>query len=167
VIVTLDFYNLNFYIKVNNCSYVWNSEQDFIIDISYPFTDTKLLSIEPNRNIYHIERSGGLFEATIDSPEISWFLEKEAHIENILQILIDKHAYVTTVEMQRAQYLAETDWLVQRHQEELLRQATPTLDEDQLLALLNYKQELRDITQQYPKDQPAEIVNWPTKPFNF
>jgi hypothetical protein len=66
--------------------------------------------------------------------------------------------------MQRAQYLYDTDWLVQRHQEQILRSVTTTLSEQQIIDLLNYKQELRDLTQHYDLTQPAENISWPYNP---
>jgi hypothetical protein len=37
---------------------------------------------------------------------------------------------------------------------------------EQYVALLNYKQQLRDLTNTYNKNTPTEQVNWPTNPLN-
>lgn len=164
MIVTLDFYNLNFYIKCGNYSYTWNSAQDFVSTVQYPFTDTKLLSIEPHRDIYHVQRADNTFEAVIDSAEIAWFLNQETDLEYILQMLPAQDTPVITGLVQRAQYLYDTDWLVQRHQEQILAGVTTTLSQPQIIDLLNYKQELRDLTQHYDLTQPAENISWPYNP---
>jgi hypothetical protein len=168
-IVSLDFYNLHFFLRVDGKEYYWQELSKFIADTGYPFADTTAyVSYEPHREIYFVERKDSKEVYTgVEQLEISWFLDNKDSLLQTINILIEADKPVTTIEMQRAQYLAETDWLVQRHQEELMRQATTTLDENHVRALLDYKQELRDITQQYSKNQPAEIVSWPTKPFNF
>jgi hypothetical protein len=54
--------------------------------------------------------------------------------------------------------LARTDWLVIRHQDDLLSARAPTLDETQLATLLRYRKTLRDLpaTQHWPYvDLPA------------
>ena len=46
----------------------------------------------------------------------------------------------------RALLLSESDWMLIRHQDELLAGVEPTLQPDKLKALLTYRQELRDLT---------------------
>lgn len=167
--ISFDFFNSHFFLRVEGQEYHWESVNKFVSDTGYPFADTSaFVSYEPNREIYHVQKQGSneVF-AGIEQPEISWFLNNKYSLLQTINNLIEANKPVITVEMQRAYYLADTDWIIQRHQEELMRQAPTTLDENQLRALLDYKQELRDITQQYSKDQPADTVIWPQKPFNF
>jgi hypothetical protein len=167
--LSLDFFNSHFFIRVDNKEYHWENVIKFVTDTQYPFADTSgFISYEPNRDIYHVQRMGSQeVYLGVEQPEIKWFIDNKYSLLTAIEVLIEQDKPVITVEMQRAQYLADTDWLVQRHQEEILREVPTTLSLQQFAALLTYKQELRDITQQYPKDQPAEIVSWPTKPFNF
>lgn len=167
--LSLDFFNSHFFIRVDNKDYYWENVVKFAGETQYPFADTSgFVSYEPNRDIYHVQRTGSQeVYLGIEQPEIQWFIDNKYNLLSTIELLIEEDKPVITVEMQRAQYLADTDWLVQRHQEELLREVLTTLTSEQFAALLTYKQELRDITQTYQKDQPAEIVSWPIKPFNF
>lgn len=167
MIVTLDFYNSNFYINCSGREYLWNSEQEFLEQTLFPYTETKLLSLEPHRNIYHLEKADGTFTNYDSAPEISWFLEREIDLEHLIQSLPIQGAPVITGLSQRAQLLFDTDWLIQRHQEEILRETSTTLSIPQFQTLLNYRQELRDLTINFDLTQPAETIAWPPKPFNF
>jgi hypothetical protein len=167
-IVNLDFYNHHYFVRVDNKEYYTTDQNKFAEDMCYALNPLiGALSYEPSRNIYHIEYRDGTQQSGSDLPEFEWFVDNAAAMYSKILESEQRDAFVVTIEMQRAQLLYETDWLVQRHQEQLLRQATPTLDEGQFRALLDYKQELRDLTQHYSKDQPAEIISWPQKPFNF
>lgn len=57
--------------------------------------------------------------------------------------------------------LYETEWMISRHQEELLMERQPTLSQQDLTALLEYRQKLRDISSLpgFPWD-----FEWPTAP---
>lgn len=166
VIVTLDFYNLNFYIKTGTADYHWNSETEFLQDTGYPFTTTKLLSIEPHRDIYHIQRADNTFENNSAAPEVVWFLEHEIALAQTVARLHQTTLPVLTLETERVIRLYDTDWLVQRHQEEQLRGVPTTLSTQEFTDLLNYKQQLRDLTNQYPLNTPVEQVTWPINPIN-
>jgi len=168
-IASLDFYNLHFFLRVNSKEYYWQDLNKFIADTGYPFADTTAyVSYEPDREIYHVERKDTKELCVgIEQPEIQWFIDNKYHLLSITEQLLEADKPVITGLMQRAQYLYDTDWIVQRHQEEILRGVTTTLSEQQIIDLLNYKQELRDLTQHYDLTQSAQTINWPTKPFNF
>lgn len=166
-IASLDFYNLHFFLRVDGKEYYWQELSKFIEETGYPFVDTTAyVSYEPHREIYHVERKDTKeLCAGIEQPEIQWFINNKYNLLSIIEQLIetDKTPLVTGL-MQRAQYLYDTDWLVQRHQEEILRGVTTTLSEEQMYNLLFYKQELRDLTQHYDLTQPAQGIGWPINP---
>jgi hypothetical protein len=68
--------------------------------------------------------------------------------------------------MTRNQKLFELDWVVQRHQEQLDLNIPTSLTNEQYIAVLTYKQQLRNLTNTYSKDTPTEEVTWPTNPLN-
>jgi hypothetical protein len=165
-IASLDFYNLHFFLRVDNKEYYWQELNKFIEDTGYPFADTTgYVSYEPYREIYHVERKDTKeVSLGIEQPEIQWFIDNKYSLLGIIEQLIESDKFTITGLMQRAQYLADTDWLVQRHQEQMLRSVTTTLSQQQIIDLLNYKQELRDLTQHYNLTQPAENISWPYNP---
>jgi hypothetical protein len=57
--------------------------------------------------------------------------------------------------------LNSTDWLVSRHTEEKIIGMNTTLSESQFTKLLTYRQQLRDITNQYTT---LDDVVWPVNP---
>ena len=167
-IVNLDFYNHHYFVRVGNKEYYTNDQNKFAEDMGYTL-DPRIgaLSYEPERNVYHIEYRDNTQQSGSDLPEFEWFVDNLTVLHSRIVDSEQHDVFVVTVEMQRAQLLYETDWLVQRHQEQLLRGSTITLNETQIRALLDYKQELRDLTLHYSKEQSAETVAWPQKPFNF
>ena len=166
MIVTLDFYNLNFYVKSGTAEYHWNSQEQFLLDTNYPFASTKLLSIEPHRDIYHVYRADNTFENSSTAEEIAWFLEHQQPLADTVAALHQSTLPVLTLETERVIRLYDTDWLVQRHQEEQLRGVPTTLSTQDFTDLLNYKQQLRDLTNQYPLNTPVKQVTWPINPIN-
>jgi Phage tail assembly chaperone protein len=66
-----------------------------------------------------------------------------------------------TARAERNAKLIETDWVLQRHQEETLMNMSPTLTPEEGTALAVYRQALRDIPQQpgFP-----EVIDWPVPP---
>ena len=165
-IASLDFYNLHFFLRVDNKEYYWQELSKFIADTGYPFADTAAyVSYEPHREIYHVERKDTKEVILgIEQPEIQWFIDNKYMLLGIIEQLTAVDNPVLTGLMQRAQYLYDTDWLVQRHQEEILRNVTTTLSQEQIYNLLLYKQELRDLTQHYDLTQPAQGIDWPINP---
>jgi len=164
--VSLDFYNSHFYIKFENKEHYWDDSAKFITETGYPYTSTRLLAYEPDRNIYHVEREGPTMVVGQELPEMKWIVDNKQRLIPILEQLTQAAMPVITLEMTRGQLLYDTDWLVQRHQEETLQNTTTTLSTQQFTDLLNYKQQLRDLTNTYSKDTPTDQVIWPTNPLN-
>ena len=87
-------------------------------------------------------------------------------LDEVLEQLIQADIPVVTMEMTRSQLLYDTDWIVQRHQEQLALGSATTLTPEQYITVLNYKQQLRDLTNTYSINTPTEQVVWPTNPLN-
>lgn len=164
--VSLDFYNSHFYIKFENKEHYWDDLSKFIADTGYPYNTTRLLSYEPERNIYNVERVGIQMVVGQELEEIRWLVENKQRLIPILEQFMQATIPVITLEMTRIQKLADLDWVVQRHQEQLALNIPTTLTTEQYIAVLNYKQQLRDLTNTYSKDTPTEQVVWPTNPLN-
>lgn len=165
-IVSLDFYNSHYYIRLNGLEYYSDDLEKFISEINYPYTTTKLLAYEPSRAIYQVERDNGISDSGPTLEEVCWFVDNKAHLEFVLRNIEQANTPVITLEMERNNRFANTDWLLQRHQEEILLMTTPTLTNTQFSALLSYRQQLRDLTNTYAKDTETNAIVWPTNPFN-
>lgn len=164
-IVSLDFYNSHFYIKLDGCEYYSDSLAKFKEDIGYPH-DINLLSYEPGRDIFNLEDKSGAFHSDAELPEIKWITDNRQHLLFVITNIEQSNAPVITLEIERDMRFADTDWLVQRHQEEILLMKTPTLTNTQFSALLYYRQQLRELTQNYPATTETNAVVWPTNPIN-
>ena len=165
-IISLDFYNSHFYIKLDDIEYYSDSLSKFETDIGYPYCSIKFLAYEPARNIYQVEDSDNITKTGPETQEIGWFLDNKPHLMFVLTNLEQTNAQVFTLEIERNIRFADTDWLIQRHQEEILLMKTPTLTNTQFTNLLNYRQQLRDLTDTYSKDTVTNAVVWPTNPIN-
>jgi hypothetical protein len=164
---SLDFYNSHFYIKFEDKEFYWHDSSKFIADTGYPYSNTTgLLSYEPIRNIYNVERIGSQMVMGENLEEIKWLIDNKERLIPVLNQLIQAAIPVITLEMTRAYLLADSDWIVQRHQEQLSLNIATTLTNEQYIALLNYKQELRNLTPTYSKNTPSEQVTWPVNPLN-
>lgn len=166
-IVSLDFYNSHFYIKFENKEYYWNNLAKFISDTGFPYADTtRLLSYEPERNIYHVEKHTQEVLVGETLTELVWIKNNKKRLIPVIEQLIKSDIIVTTLEMTRAEKLAEVDWIVQRHQEQVALYIPTNITEEQYINLLYYKQQLRDLTKTQSKDTPTDQVEWPTNPLN-
>jgi len=148
--VTLDFYDDVFYIKAVDFTHNWATRGNFL-NTGFPYSESvALLTYEPMRNNYSVEYIGG--------QTVSGRVEEIVWIEQNLDQLIahakeEKQALanvVPTIRQMRKQKLDETDWMVQRHQEELLSGNPVTLDEEQFQVLLGWRQWMREIPDNYP-----------------
>ena len=165
--VSLDFYNSHFYIKFENKEYYWHDVTKFISDTEFPYANTtRLLSYEPERNIYHIERHSQQVFVGEKVEELNWCKLNKQRLMPIIERLIKEDVTIITLEMTRAEKLAEVDWIVQRHQEQVALYIPTSITEEQYINLLYYKQKLRDLTKTQSKDTPTDQVDWPTNPLN-
>jgi len=57
--------------------------------------------------------------------------------------------------------LSDTDWIMQRHSEEVSNNIEPSLSPDKYSAWLSYRKDLRDITENYT---PVSDPVYPSKP---
>ena len=144
----------------------WHDPNTFITETGWPFSldNSGIVACETERNIFHVERPGGNMVPGRDSEEIIWL---ENHIDKFLELAAQQrllHNPVVTMAMVREGNLFVTDWVLQRHQEETLLSIPHTVSEEHLMAVLQYRQQLRDLTTVYPADTAADAVVWPTNP---
>jgi hypothetical protein len=67
--------------------------------------------------------------------------------------------------MQRTQLLYMSDWMMTRHNDELLMGVTPSLTPTNLSAVLAYRQALRDLpTADGFPECSLPLLTWPTSP---
>lgn len=164
-ICTLDFYNSTFYIKFDEAEYIWNDTSKFIWDTNYPYKNVvRLVSYEPERNIYSIERPGGEVASGSDLEEIHWFEDNKQRLIPIITKLMQDSIQIPTMQDTRYDLLYQTDWLVQRHQEQLALNMDTTLTAENFTRLLHYRQLLRELSDKYPLDTPTNKVTWPKNP---
>lgn len=135
-------------ISIEGVECCFDSAAHFKQETGFDFPNAKKVFFEPERNIYIIERSGGRCEIGSDLPELLWLQE---HIQLIKQAGVRVNVSrepVITWRMVRADKLYATDWLMNRHSEQLQLGGTPTLTNAQYTELLGYRQSLRDLTDQ-------------------
>lgn len=163
--LNLDFYNNSYFVRSGNIQYAWFSLENFIADTSFPHADgLMMVSYEPGRNIYVVERENQVYEYGTEVTEIQWIDANFATVLELGRVKQLAETPVLTMEMVRQAKLFDTDWVVQRHQEETLLNIAHTLTNEQYMAVLTYKQQLRDLTDTYPRDTPNENVVWPVDP---
>ena len=163
--LSIDLYNKSISCKFDDITYLFSSTEKFFELTGFPYMETiGMLSYEPERNIYVVERVGGTCAQGTDSDELAWVI---LNIDAIKQAAKDDLAanppetYAVTLDMMRDSLLYSTDWVLQRYQEETLLNLTHTITEAQLTAVLEYRQQLRDITKTYSS---IDTVVWPTNP---
>lgn len=163
--LSIDLYNNSISCKFDDVTYLFSSTEKFSELTGFPYMETVgILSYEPERNIHVVERANGNCVSGTDSDEMAWII---SNIDAIKQAAIDDLAanppqtYTLTLDMVRNSMLYSTDWVLQRYQEETMLNLTHTITELQLTALLEYRQQLRDITKTYTS---LDTVVWPTNP---
>lgn len=149
-IVIIDFYNDSFYIADGDFDHLWTVKDNFL-NTGFPYKDNVgMINYEPMRNFFSVEYLGGqtLHHRT---EEIEWI---ENNFDLLLQSARDEKDLSQnpslTIRQLREIKLYDTDWMVVRHQEELICGEPTTLSELQFEALASYRRWLRDIPLTYP-----------------
>lgn len=161
--ISLDYENESFSARINDVEHAFSSMEAFFTLTGFPYkTGISAISLEPSRNIYAVIYTDGKQTHTEHSEEIQWLLKnlnkiEEAINEDAANTVFD----VWTLTDERNMRLNSTDWLVSRHTEEKLLGMNTTLSESQFTKLLTYRQQLRDITNQYTT---LDDVVWPINP---
>jgi len=142
----------------------------FIEHTNFPFTDTvRRVSYEPDRNLYVVEELNGKISSGSDLPVIVWIAN---HLTNIEQAAIADLAMNTArvpASAQREMLIYNTDYILQRHQEETLLNISHKLTDQQFADVLAYRQALRDLNVNGYVEGTTKIktitdVTWPTNP---
>jgi len=163
----LDLYNNNISIIRNGAAHLFSSVEYFIQNTNFPFVNqARIVHYEPDRNIFVVERSGPEIVSGADLVEIVWITD---NIETIWQLAITDKAEqdarnAPSANMLRAVKLYETDWILQRHQEETLLNLPHKFTDQQMTDILTYRQALRDLGGINTANTPADQVNWPSVP---
>ena len=167
--VSLDFYNENFSCRINGNNYVFSSVTRFSSS-GYPFADTiKMISYEPDRNIYYVQRDDGTVINDPESTVMLWVKNNLDAIERAAITDIELNTIKISAADQRKILLYQTDYILQRHQEETALNITHTLTEQQLSDVLSYRQALRDLNvhglaEGTTRTKTIDDVTWPTNP---
>lgn len=164
-LLSLDFLNNSYYVRSGSIEHAWYSKELFVEDTQFPYTEGLVsLSYEPGRNLYAMEKQNQGVVSGLDSIEMQWIDTNFAYILEKGRIRREIETPVFTVAMMRDSKLVETDWVLQRHQEEVLLSRPTTLTDTELNAVLVYRQELRDIATLFDKDISWEQATWPVNP---
>lgn len=116
---------------------------------------------------YYKEANSGevfFFESEIDfinSGMTNLIKMNNKDVENHLNQNISINKIEDDVRTRRNKLLAETDWIVIRHRDEVEEGVNPTLSKEEYSFIQVYRRDLRDITNQ--KGFPTSI-HWPIKP---
>lgn len=163
--VHIDSYNNVVGCKLNNTSYHFPSYADFVNNTGFPF-NVGILTWEPSRDIFVVERLEPIrsVHAGSDLPEIQWIAGNLDHILNVCERYRETNSIGTavwSVRDERNIRLLQTDWVIQRHQEQKLLNISCTLSDELFQQVLNYRQALRNLPLQYDS---LDNVVWPINP---
>lgn len=163
--ISLDYENESFSARINDVEHAFSSMEAFFTLTGFPYkTGVSVISLEPNRNIYAVIYTDGKQTHTEHSEEIQWLLKNWNKIKEAINEDAANTVYnVWTLTDERNMRLNSTDWLVSRHTEEKILGTTTTLTDSNFIKLLNYRQQLRDITKQYTT---LDDVIWPINPLD-
>lgn len=163
--VTLDFYNKSLSVDIDGIDHVFSSVERFIELTNFPRGDCVNVVYELERGLFAVEYEGGIMLVGGDRPEIQW-------IDHNLSVI--KQAAITDIEDMspppltarhfRNSKLHETDWLMLRHQDEVIVGGVTTLSTVQLGLLATYRQNLRDMSEETLSATDIDSVDWPTPP---
>ena len=161
--ISLDYDNASFSARIDGDEHAFSSMEVFFTLTNFPYkTGISAISLEPSRNINTVIYTNGKQTHTEHSDEIQWLLKNWSKVKEAINEDAANTVYnVWTLTDERNMRLNSTDWLVSRHTEEKLLSANTTLSESQFTKLLTYRQQLRDITNQYTT---LDDVIWPVNP---
>lgn len=168
--VSIDFYNGSVSCRINNANYLFSAPSVFIEHTNFPFTDTvRRVSYEPERNLYAVEELNGKMTSGSDLPVIVWVANHLANIEQAAIADAAASAARVPASAQRQILIYNTDYILQRHQEETLLNITHKLTDQQFADVLAYRQALRDLNVNGYVEGTTKIktitdVTWPTNP---
>lgn len=159
--LNIDLYNQTVSGRNNGTEFLFSSVEYFLSTTNYPYSSTtRMLSYEPERNLFVVERTNNEIDTSSDSLEMSWVA---ANFDSICTAGINdpnNQVPVPSIAGIVVGKLYETDWVLQRHQEEQLLGIPTTLTQEQLTAVLTYRQALRDMD----PTQTADVAVWPVNP---
>lgn len=133
-------------VDIDGVQCLFDSTTQFISETGFSFPDAKKVYLEPERNIYIVERSGGKCYQGADQPELTWLVENIQHIKQVAQQINESRVPARNWRNDRNFNLAITDWMVTRHVEQTELLITTTLTAEQYGELLNFRQALRSLT---------------------
>jgi hypothetical protein len=138
------------------------SWEKFAEKYSPPFGAENIYSInfEPTKNLYSIVREDGTSPSFPEqSLEINWI---KANWNNFCESFHELETPdILSVSIKKVDLLLDTDWMVQRHQEQILLGIVPSITTQQFQDLLAYRQTLRDIPS---SEAPENTITWPSLP---
>lgn len=161
--ISLDYDNESFSARIDDDEHAFSSMKEFFTLTGFPYkTGISAISLEPYRNIYTVVYTDGKQTHTEHSDEIQWLLKNWNKIKEAINEDAANTVYnVWTLVDERNMRLNSTDWLVSRHTEEKILEMSTTLTDSKFTQLLTYRQQLRDITNQYTT---LDDVVWPINP---
>ena len=164
--VFIDFYNNGASCRIDDVVHAFSSANTFKYGAGFPYSETmQLVSYEPERGIYVVEFVGGRNESGPDLHAMVWIRENLDKIKAAaIQDLAEHPPYPPlTLTAVRNTKLYDTDWVLQRKQEEDLLNLPNTMSAEKFTAVLAYRQALRDITKTY---SDIKTVVWPIDPLS-
>lgn len=156
--VNIDKFNNSITVRNGSVDHLFSSYENFEKYSGFNFPDVLIISYEPVRNIYHVVKIGGEGFSGEDLPEIQWIKNNQEKLSQAAFSDGYGKVYEITIEQYRDSKLYETDWMVIRHRDQIDSGVSTSLSSQQYINLLNYRQELRDITKKYNK---LDDVVWP------
>lgn len=143
---SLNLYTNNVEFSAGDVQHVFVDVERFLDESGFNFPTARIVCCEVERGIYIVERSGGQTVVGADEPEVLWFIDNIDVIADLARAEIERVEAATapTWEQERNGRLLATDWIVQRHTEQLLRNMSTDLSTTQFDQLLEYRQQLRD-----------------------
>lgn len=164
-VFTLDFYNQSLSFRQGTKEAFWNNNEEFIRDTGWSFYETaRFVAIETDRNIFEVERLGGIRDIGAGVAEIQWCLERISLFIELSERQFDLRNPPMTMEGLRISRLWDTDFFLKRHQEEQYLGSQTTLSEAEITQVLQYRKALRDLGETYPKDARWSLIQWPEPP---